>query len=414
MALESRPPSISYFYLNLGGVTAAALTLAWSFVVRPGNGLFALAVAGSVLFIIVASGETLILRGHVRASSGLAQRPLRCVSWAATLQRCLGLLITLAGCALAYWLLPEYQDPFYGPYWRFLRFLGPFVLLLAPIYFRWTGERQLDEEDAYLQLGRFALTMGRSSPERTTLVLHVTGWVIKAFFLPVMVSYFVQVAESTIPSWGEVSFNQLSVFRFGFNFTYLMDLLIAVVGYTLTLRILDTQIRSTDPSLLGWLVALSCYRPIFPLLVGSVYLKVIPAVSWDAELAAYPLLKTLWFLAIMLSLAVYLAASLSFGLRFSNLTHRGIITNGPYRFTKHPAYIAKNLSWWLILMPFISHSGWAEALRNSGLLLLTNGLYYLRAKTEERHLRRDPVYVAYSAWIDQHGLFRAGRKNRVS
>jgi Isoprenylcysteine carboxyl methyltransferase (ICMT) family len=413
MPLESRPPSVNYFYLNLAGVTAAVLTLAWSFILRPGDGVFALVVAGSVLFIVVATGEAMILRGRVRASSGLARRPLRGVSWAATLQRYLGLLITLAACAAVYWLLPEYSDPFYRPYWRFLRFLGPFVLLLAPMYFRWTGERQVDEEDAYLQLGRWALTLGRSSLDRSTLVLHVTEWMIKAFFLPVMVSYFVEVAESTIPSWRHVLFTEVGIFHFGFDFTYLVDLLIAVVGYTMTLRVLDTQIRSTEPTLLGWLVALVCYRPIFPLLVGSVYLKVPQGVYWDAELADYPTLKTVWFLALMATFVLHLAAMVSFGLRFSNLTHRGIITNGPYRFTKHPHYLAKNISWWLMWTPFLSH-GWSEALRNSCLMLLANGLYYLRAKTEERHLMRDPLYVAYSAWIDQHGLFRAWWKKKVA
>src|SRR5450759_4593297 len=367
MPLESRPPSISYFYLNLGG------------------------------------------RDGCRAHAGVVvHSPSR--RWVVC-ARCRGHLITLASWAAVYWLLPEYHDAFYGPYWRFLRFLGPFVLLLAPIYFRWTGARQIDEEDAYLQLGRFALTVGRSSLDRRTLVLHVTGWVIRAFFLPLMVSYFVQDAESTIPSWGHVSFNEVGVFQFGFHFTYLIDLLVSVVGYTLTLRILDTRIRTTDPTLLGWVVTLICYRPIFPLLVGSVYLKVNNEVSWDAELADYPVLETVWFLAIIATLVVHLATMVSFGLRFSNLTHRGIITNGPYRFTKHPGYIAKNVSWWLIWMPFISHSGWA--LRNSCVFLLTNGVYYLRAKTEERHLMRDPLYAAYSAWIDQHGLFRAWWKKKV-
>jgi hypothetical protein len=36
--------------------------------------------------------------------------------------------------------------------------------------------------------------------------------------------------------------------------------------------------------------------------------------------------------------------------------------------------------------------------------LLLNGVYALRAWTEERHLRRDPAYVRYAEWIDQHGL----------
>jgi steroid 5-alpha reductase family enzyme len=94
-----------------------------------------------------------------------------------------------------------------------------------------------------------------------------------------------------------------------------------------------------------------------------------------------------------------------FGLRFSNLTHRGIITNGPYRWLRHPAYVTKSLSWWLIAVPFVPVQGdILEAVRLSALLLLLNGVYALRAWTEERHLRRDPAYVRYAEWIDQHGL----------
>jgi len=103
---------------------------------------------------------------------------------------------------------------------------------------------------------------------------------------------------------------------------------------------------------------------------------------------------------------IYALSTVAFGLRFSNLTHRGIITDGPYRWSKHPAYISKNLSWWLISMPFLSLPGWGESLRNCALLLLLNLIYYLRAKTEERHLGRDAVYLAYCAWIANNGLFR--------
>jgi hypothetical protein len=47
-----------------------------------------------------------------------------------------------------------------------------------------------------------------------------------------------------------------------------------------------------------------------------------------------------------------------------------------------------------------------EALRHCLLLLAVNGIYVLRAWTEERHLSRDPEYVAYARWIDENGLFR--------
>jgi hypothetical protein len=43
-------------------------------------------------------------------------------------------------------------------------------------------------------------------------------------------------------------------------------------------------------------------------------------------------------------------------------------------------------------------------LRHCALLLMLNGVYFLRARTEERHLSRDPEYVAYALWIDAHGL----------
>ena len=42
------------------------------------------------------------------------------------------------------------------------------------------------------------------------------------------------------------------------------------------------------------------------------------------------------------------------GPRFSNLTHRGILTHGPYAWSKHPAYLSKNLFWWLSSLPFLA------------------------------------------------------------
>lgn len=85
---------------------------------------------------------------------------------------------------------------------------------------------------------------------------------------------------------------------------------------------------------------------------------------------------------------IYAWAMLSFGLRFSNLTNRGIIERGPYRFVRHPAYVSKGLAWWLELLPSLTAS-------SAIFLLLLNGVYALRAWTEERHLSLDPDYRAY-------------------
>ncbi|MBK6974164.1 MAG: DUF1295 domain-containing protein [Sterolibacteriaceae bacterium] len=119
-----------------------------------------------------------------------------------------------------------------------------------------------------------------------------------------------------------------------------------------------------------------------------------------------PLVYGIWGTTILLLTGVYVWATVIFGGRFSNLTHRGIITSGPYRYTKHPAYIAKNISWWLVAVPFVVTESLAVSLKQCLLLLMVNGIYYLRAKTEERHLSRDPDYVRYARWIDRHGLLR--------
>jgi protein-S-isoprenylcysteine O-methyltransferase Ste14 len=78
-------------------------------------------------------------------------------------------------------------------------------------------------------------------------------------------------------------------------------------------------------------------------------------------------------------------SSIAFGIRFSNLTHRGIITNGPYRYTRHPAYISKNLSWWLIAIPFIVVNDNDTASQQACLMLFgMNAIYYMRAKNRRK------------------------------
>ena len=121
-------------------------------------------------------------------------------------------------------------------------------------------------------------------------------------------------------------------------------------------------------------------------------------------LEPYPTLRALWGSVILLLVFVYAWSTVVFGLRFSNLTNRGIITAGPYRFTKHPAYLAKNISWWLVSMPFLSESGGSEAIRHCLLLACLNFIYFLRAATEERHLKTDAAYVEYDRWIKNNGV----------
>ena len=78
-----------------------------------------------------------------------------------------------------------------------------------------------------------------------------------------------------------------------------------------------------------------------------------------------------------------------------------------YRWTRHPAYLAKNAYWWAATLPFIVTSGsLADALRNTALMALVSAVYYWRARTEEEHLLADPAYQAYYDWSEEHAVWR--------
>jgi protein-S-isoprenylcysteine O-methyltransferase Ste14 len=209
--------------------------------------------------------------------------------------------------------------------------------------------------------------------------------------------------ELAARGWMHASYN------FIFRLAYAVDLLFCVVGYLLTLRILDAHIRSTDATVLGWLTALVCYQPFYSV-VGPLYLRYDDNRPWTEYFAPYPNLGGIWGFVILLLVILYSLSTVAFGLRFSNLTHRGIITGGPYRYFKHPAYLSKNLSWWMISVPFLSTQGGGTAFRHCVLLGLLNTVYFLRAKTEERHLSADPRYVAYSEWMRDHGAIAKLRR----
>ncbi len=309
--------------------------------------------------------------------------------------------------AFIYWVFPEYHGSFYQPYWALLLPAIPWLIALAIPYFWFVDQRMEKPEDSYYHLGQSLL--GKHKLDKVAVIQLLLGWLVKLFFLPLMVVYLNNNLNSFHEyntSWAYLSQNFTRAYDFFWLLFFTIDLAFVTVGYMLTLRLFDSHIRSTEPTVLGWVSAIICYQPFMGAL-STLYLAYnLDNYTWGAWLEGNDLAYVIWGSIIIISLFIYAMASVMFGIRFSNLTHRGIITNGPFRYSKHPAYLSKNLSWWMISIPFISQSGdVAEAIRSSSMLLVMNGIYYVRAKTEERHLMRDPVYQEYAAWIDQHGLF---------
>jgi protein-S-isoprenylcysteine O-methyltransferase Ste14 len=336
-----------------------------------------------------------------------------------------GLYATLLVVAFAYWVFPEYHGAFYRPYWDLLWLTLPFVVVLAIPYLIVMDAVAEQPFDPYYRIGRLLVVWERP-PADPQLLQHFLGWVVKAFFFPLMTVYFITnlnslgqydtavIVKTAVAFARDLGTNSAALaisqeFRPLFDLVWsvcmYVDTGVACLGYALTLRWLDAQIRSTEPTTSGWLVALVCYQPFWSILSANYLAYNAEELNWGDWLWGWDFTYLAWGLAILFLMTVYSLATVAFGIRFSNLTHRGIVTDGPYRYTKHPAYLAKTLSWWFVSVPFVvGNTPPGDVVRNIVMLAGLTVIYYARAKTEERHLRRDPVYCEYARWVDAHGL----------
>jgi protein-S-isoprenylcysteine O-methyltransferase Ste14 len=400
----SPPPSVTSFGLNLVGALAAILAL---LVLHErhtsGPAAVLLVCAAGVVPIVLL--DVLVLRVHRRASTGLDWDRSPSPDLARVATKLLGLAATVAPIALAYVVFPEYGD-WYAAFWNLLRRFGG-GLVVGSIAYVWLVDGIMrDPRDVYWQLGRVVL-LHPSDARKTDIANHYRGWLIKAFYLPLFVVFTHNQLNGILTyDLGGLQASNLRLYHFLGDLIYALDVLYATAGYVLSFRLIDTHVRSAEPTMLGWVVALECYPPFWNGLFSRVYLH-YDGIGFQSWLAEHGNLRWAWAALILVCEGIYLLATFAFGVRFSNLTNRGILTNGPYRYTKHPAYIAKNLSWWLITLPFIPYHGWIDALKSTLGLAGVGAVYFLRARTEERHLSRDPAYVAYALWMNEHGTLRS-------
>jgi isoprenylcysteine carboxyl methyltransferase (ICMT) family protein YpbQ len=403
--MSARPSSASNVWANAVAYGAAGLFLA----ACAARGAPPVATAlGSLLLAagLMAAHDLAIARVHRRPGAGLGtRRPANARRIAVKLVGAYGTFAVVFG---AYWaLLPLAPDRF-GVVIALLPVAWIALAILCPVYMIFVDARMDEPEDDYWLAGR--LFLGRLAYRELGKLKHYAlGWIVKGFFLPLMAGSLFVVTARLMAMLSAGITGIVPAFHLIFQYVLFLDLCVAVLGYILTLRLLDTHIRSCNTLLWGWCVTLACYYPFWAIVYENL-LRYGDGARWDDWLSASPLLLALWGGMIVVVKLAWLWANISFGLRFSNLTHRGILTGGPFRYTKHPSYLSKNIGFWLISMPFLSSQGWDAAAGTCAALLGVNAIYILRAKCEERHLSEDPVYVRYALWIDDHGLFaRLGR-----
>ncbi|VUD52319.1 hypothetical protein TDB9533_01606 [Thalassocella blandensis] len=233
---------------------------------------------------------------------------------------------------------------------------------------------------------------------------------VKLFFTPLMTVFFcdqfphlvsnVGYVFNTIPdliasgNYNHKRFNN-DFFNVSIALIFSIDVALAWVGYVISSRWVDNQTKSAEPTMLGWMVCITCYPP-FQMFLGLYF----PAPG-EREVLRFDHQWVITFTTglMLLSYFVYMSATMWFGVRFSNLTNRGIIRSGPYAIIRHPAYASKNFAWWCVMFPAVlfnaANTGLHVAIIQTIGLVFMTWIYYMRAITEERHLSADPYYLEY-------------------
>ena len=329
--------------------------------------------------------------------------------------------VVILACAI-YGLSPYNHanlDKLYGPPaiaftgYQFLACAaGAYVLALIAFFLTRHDARASKSLRFFRVLARWAkapaelLARGLSPDDR----LAVLSTLLKSFFGPMMALFLMAHCMGALSNGQailELGITQDSVRslfdRFGYWFLMqvilFVDVLLFTIGYLVESPRLGNEIRSVDPTLLGWAAALLCYPPFNSLITS----RVLGAPVSDFPQFDDPTMHLALNLLLLALLAGYASASVALGLKASNLTHRGIVARGPYALIRHPAYVCKNMAWWIGSVPLVT-SEFAKSPVN-GLLVLASVLawtmlYVLRALTEEDHLRKvDGDYAAYAAKV---------------
>lgn len=248
------------------------------------------------------------------------------------------------------------------------------------------------------------LVMRHGLPHTERFGLLVT--LLKMFFAPLMLLSLYGAVGSVLnngmglarlaPVSADELFHAFNAhgFIFLYQFILLVDVGLFTFGYLVEHPALGSEIRSVDATLVGWITAIACYPPF-----NGITVKILGGNVNDFPQFSHPVTHLLINGTILALMAIYASASLALKWKASNLTHRGIVTHGAYRYVRHPAYVTKNLAWWLATIPAISaanaQSWWAVFLI-VGSSAGWAALYVLRALTEEDHLRSvDDEYDRY-------------------
>ena len=229
--------------------------------------------------------------------------------------------------------------------------------------------------------------------EKVSLLFYL----VKLFWAPLMLIFAIENVSSFVEIYNKYAvwnFDAPSIINLYFPLyvaaIFSLDTIIFSFGYIVESKSLKNVVKSVEPTALGWISALVCYGPFF-----DTFTRFAGSLPQDFADFGNININIIAGISTIIFFSIYVWASVSLGFKASNLTNRGIVTTGAYKYVRHPAYAAKNIGWLLASVPLIKIMGF-KALIN---VLIWMFVYYVRAITEERHLSQDPDYLEYKKQV---------------
>lgn len=278
-----------------------------------------------------------------------------------------------------------------------------YIVLLIPFYFfeKWKSKARIVINFIWNKINYKNIVI--NSEEKTSIL----AWLLKAFYAPLMINWLAWHIFSLTNNiynlylnWNINLENSIYVFFNSnlfpslFALILFIDVLFFTIWYLVESSFLKNKIISVEPTVFWWVVALICYPPFNSSLTNIVWWY-----SSDMWQFWNNFFHIIFNSLILILMWIYSRASLALWLKASNLTNRWIVKSWPYKYSRHPAYLCKNLAWWIWWLPIIFSSIYKTDLKTLFFAIFSlsiwSYMYYLRAKTEEIHLSNDKDYINY-------------------
>lgn len=324
-----------------------------------------------------------------------------------------GIIFGILLMLFCYWLIPEYHLV------KYVKPIGEgrniFLIVFLPIAFLLVTVTEFilgPKRDGTYQMGLLFLLKVKEIDWKV-LKDGLFEWLVKLIFLTLNFTTSVTLINTFRKStFSFLESDFISKVSWLESTIFLVIILVILPGYLFSSRLINTHVRKVDATWFAWTITLICYQPFIRPIFGNVvdyYPNMVIHNNlpvWASLTMDLPFLLYLVGVGIVFFALIHLWGEAMMGIRSSNLCNRGIITNGPFAFTKHPVYVSKCFAWALITMPFLNSFSVMDSFRLGILFLIVCAIFAGRAFAEEKYLSEDRDYVNYALELDKKGVFR--------